>query len=110
MTGKHFEGAAINYNGDLALSWQTLWVGPLLADSHISSPKDVGDQLLPMLKRNRCLWKDQPAHFYADSGSSTGVYLNTIAAEGWRVKTLIKKLFLLPGRLSRGPRLVVASG
>src|SRR5512133_1897833 len=29
VSGKQFEGAAINYNGDLALSWQTLWVGPL---------------------------------------------------------------------------------
>jgi hypothetical protein len=83
LSGKHFEGAAINYNGDLALSWQTLWVGPLLADSHVGSPKDVSDQLLPMLERNRSLWRDQDAHFYADSGSSAGVYLNAIAAEGW---------------------------
>lgn len=83
VAGKHFEGAAINYNGDLALSWQTLWVGPLLADSHVGSPKDVSDQLLPMLARNRSLWQGAAAHFYADSGSSAGVYLNAIAAEGW---------------------------
>lgn len=38
--GRKFEGAALNYNGDLALSWQTLWVGPLLNDSHLSSPKE----------------------------------------------------------------------
>jgi hypothetical protein len=25
--GPSFEGAKVNYNGDLALSWQTLWVG-----------------------------------------------------------------------------------
>jgi hypothetical protein len=31
-------------------------VGPLLADSHLGSPKDVSDQLLPMLDRNRGLW------------------------------------------------------
>lgn len=83
VCGKQFEGAAINYNGDLALSWQTLWVGPLLADSHVGSPKDVSDQLLPMLERNRGLWRGVAAHFYADSGSSAGVYLNAIAAEGW---------------------------
>lgn len=83
VSGKHFEGAALNYNGDVALSWQTLWVGPLLTDSHVGSPKDVGDQLLPMLERNRSLWKGKPAHFYADSGSSAGVYLEAIAAEGW---------------------------
>jgi Transposase DDE domain group 1 len=83
VSGKKFEGAAINYNGDLALSWQTLWVGPLLCDSQVGSPKDVSDQLLPMLERNRALWQGVAAHFYADSGSSAGVYLNAIAAEGW---------------------------
>src|ERR1051326_4241167 len=83
VRGKQFEGAAINYNGDLALSWQTLWVGPFLCDSHLGSPKDVSDQLVPMLERNRSLWKGQPAHFYADSGSSAGAYLDAIADEGW---------------------------
>ena len=81
--GKHFEGAALNYAGEVALSWQTLWVGPLLTDSHVGSPKDVSDQLLPMLERNRGLWQGVPAHFYADSGSSAGNYLNAIAAQGW---------------------------
>jgi len=83
VQGKQFEGSAINYNGDLALSWQTLWVGPFLADSHIGSPKDVSDQLPSMLDRNRDLWRGHAAHFYADSGSSAGVYLNAIDAEGW---------------------------
>jgi hypothetical protein len=83
VSGQHFEGAAINFNGDLALSWETLWVGPLLTDSHLGRPGDVSDQLRPMLERNRSLWKDLKAHFYADSGSSTGMYLNAIAAEGW---------------------------
>jgi hypothetical protein len=83
VTGKCFEGADFNYNKQLALSWQTLWVGPLLADSHIGRPGDVSDQLLPMLERNRDLWQGKPAHFYADSGSSKGAYLNAIAAEGW---------------------------
>jgi hypothetical protein len=83
LNGKQFEGAAINYNGDLALSWQTLWVGPLLCDSHLGRPGEVSDQLLPMLERNRRLWQGTAAHFYADSGSSAGVYLDAIAAEGW---------------------------
>lgn len=83
VSGKQFEGAAINYNGDLALSWQTLWVGPFLADSHIGSPKDVSDQLPSMLDRNRDLWRGEAAHFYADSGSSAGAYLDAIHAEGW---------------------------
>jgi len=83
VSGKKFEGATLNYNSDVALSWQTLWVGPLLCDSHVGSPRDVSDQLLPMLERNRSLWKEKAAHFYADSGSSAGVHLDAIAAEGW---------------------------
>jgi len=83
VNGKQFEGAAINYNGDLALSWQTLWVGPLLCDSQLGRPGEVSGQLLPMLERNRELWRGVPAHFYADSGSSAGVYLDAIAGEGW---------------------------
>jgi hypothetical protein len=83
VSGKHFEGAAINYNGDLALSWQTLWVGPFLCDGQVGSPQDVSEQLLPMLERNRSFWRGQAAHFYADSGSSAGKYLDGIAAEGW---------------------------
>ena len=83
VCGKQFEGAAINYNGERALSWQTLWVGPLLTDSHLGRPGDVSDQLWPMLERNRTLWKGLQAHFYADSGSSAGAHLNAIAAEGW---------------------------
>jgi hypothetical protein len=83
VSGKQFEGAAINYNGDLALSWQTLWVGPLLCASHLGSPKDVSDQLPAMLERQRPLWQGHPAHFYADSGSSAGHYLDAIAAQGW---------------------------
>jgi hypothetical protein len=37
VNGQQFEGAAINYNGDLAFSWQTLRVGPLLCDSHVAT-------------------------------------------------------------------------
>jgi len=91
VSGKNFEGAAINYHGELALSWQTLWVGALLCDSHMASPKDVSDQLRPMLERNRFLWKGRAAHFYADSGSSAGVYLNAIAAEGWHYSVSYNK-------------------
>ena len=70
-------------NGDVALSWQTLWVGPLLTDTHVDRPTDVSDQLLPILERHRSLWKGRNAQFYADSGSSAGHYLNAIAAQGW---------------------------
>ena len=81
--GDHFEWAKTNYKGDKALSWQTLWVGPLLADCYLGSPGDVSSRLLEMLERNRRFWEGKDAHFYADSASSCGEYLEGIAAEGW---------------------------
>jgi len=83
VRGKQFEGAGINYNGDLALSWQTLWVGPFLCDSQLGSPGDVSSELVPMLARNRALWRGHAAHFYADSGSSAGGHLAALAQEGF---------------------------
>ena len=83
VSGKKFEGAKINYEGKLALSWQTLWLGSFLLDAHLGSPGDCSDQLAPMLENNRAQWKNHPAHFYADSGSSAGKYLEKIAGEGW---------------------------
>lgn len=69
VSGPSFEGAALNYEGDLALSWQVLLVGPLLAD-HIlgatsdtkESPtsdqagKDVSNRLVELLTTNAALW------------------------------------------------------
>jgi hypothetical protein len=82
VSGKQFEGARLNYNGEVALSWQTLWWGPLLADSVLGSPGDCSDQLPALLGANRRLWKGRRVHVYADSASSTGVYLEAIANEG----------------------------
>jgi hypothetical protein len=84
VTGKQFEGARVNYEGRLALSWQTLWLGPLALDAHLGSPGDCSDQLPGLLVANRGAWQGQAAHFYADSGSSAGHYLEAIAAEGWQ--------------------------
>ena len=64
-----FEGAAINYEGPRALSWQVLLVGPLLAD-HIQGAtsdtkeipasdqagKDVSNRLSELLTANAPLW------------------------------------------------------
>ena len=98
VTGKHFEGAALNYNGDAALSWPTLWVGPLLADSQLGSPGSVSDQLLPLLGRNRSLWQGHAAHCYADSGSRAGKHLAALDAEGWHDTVSCNKW---PGPLER---------
>ena len=92
VNGRKFEGAAINYNGDLALSWQTLWAGPFLCDAVLGTPadhkfaprsrshgEDVSAWLPAMLERCAPLGRDFVSHLYADSASSAGRYLECIA-------------------------------
>jgi hypothetical protein len=100
VSGKCFEGAKMNYEGHLALSWQTFFVGPLLADQVLGatsdtkeSPasdqagKDVSACLPELLEANRHLWQGQPNYLYADSASSAGKYLEQIedTFDAWSV-------------------------
>jgi len=100
VNGKSFEGAKINYEGKLALSWQTLWAGPLLADqvlgatsSSKESPRsedagqDVSNCLPELLQANVGLWKGRRGYLYTDSASSAGRYLELIEQtfEAWSV-------------------------
>lgn len=78
VSGRSFEGARINYEGNLALGWQTLWVGPFLADGVLGAEGDVSSQLRPLLESNQSLWKRAEAYLYADSGSSAGAHLQAI--------------------------------
>ena len=81
--GPSFEGAKINYNGDRALSWQTLWFGPFLLDGELGAPCDVSSALPAMLQRHRSFWKERPCDFLADSGSSSAEYLQAIDQAGF---------------------------
>ena len=83
VTGPSFQGAKINYNGQLALSWQTLWFGPFLLDGELGSPADVSGALPAMLDRNQSFWKERPSDFLADSGSSSAEYLQAIDQAGF---------------------------
>lgn len=83
LTGPSFEGAKINYNGDLALSWQTLWLGPFLLAGQLGSPSDVSGALPAMLESHRSRWKDRACDFLADSGSSAASYLQAIDQAGF---------------------------
>jgi len=91
VEGKHFQGAAINYEGRMALSWQVLMVGPFVADGVLGRPPqdkearasdkagaDVSGQLPGMLRDNRALWDKPGSYLYADSASSAGKYLEAI--------------------------------
>jgi hypothetical protein len=92
VSGDSFEGAAINYEGNRALSWQVLLVGPFLADHLLGATSetkespasdaagnDVSNRLPELLKANAHLWTKAASCLYADSASSAGKYLDTIA-------------------------------
>lgn len=81
--GPSFEGAEINYNGDRALSRQTLWFGPFLLEGELGSPGDVSSALPALLERHRHFWKERPCDFPAHSGSSSAECLQAVAAAGF---------------------------
>jgi hypothetical protein len=81
--GPSFEGAKINYNGQRALSWQTMWFGPFLLEGRLDSPGDVSAALPALLERHRHFWKERACDFLADSGSSSAEYLQAINAAGF---------------------------
>jgi len=83
--GKKIEGARLNYNGDLALSWQTLWAGPFLLDQELGGFGTVSECQKELIGEHRALWADTKSYFYADSGSSEGKLLtHTDESTFWR--------------------------
>ena len=81
--GPSFEGAKVNYNGELALSWQTFWFGPFLVGGELGAPGDVSAALPAMLRAHRPLWQNRACDFLADSGSSSAAYLQAIDQAGF---------------------------
>ena len=81
--GKRFEGARVNYNGDLALSWQTLWAGPLLLDQELGGFGDVAECQREFLDEHGGVWAGRKSHFYADSGSSDSRALAHLSGAGF---------------------------
>lgn len=83
VSGKHFEGARLNYEGNRALGWQTLWYGPWLLDGILDGAGDVSAHLPELLQAHQHRWAGRPSYCYADSGSSAGKYLNALGAAGF---------------------------
>jgi hypothetical protein len=87
--GKKFEKTAINYDGNLTYSWQTLWLNGkwILGGVLDSGNVDVSQHLRPLLLETKALWhpfaETGEAHFFADSGSSAGKYLTIVAQYNW---------------------------
>jgi hypothetical protein len=82
VQGHKFEGARVNYEGNRALGWQTLWLGPWLLDGILDGAGDVSEHLPELLQTHQGRWQGRPNYLYADSGSSAGKYLNQIAQAG----------------------------
>jgi hypothetical protein len=106
LFGRYFEGARTNYNGDTTLSWQTLWVGPFIADGILDEGSiDVSAHLPALLRDTERLWEDAAlmgqAHFYADSGSSAGKHLNAISPHRWSWSVSYNKWTDAVGRLAK---------
>lgn len=83
VDGHKFAGARRNYEGNRALSWQTLWYGPWLLDGILDGAGDVSEHLPVLLDEHQARWQGQPSYFYADSASSAGKYLNRIEQAGF---------------------------
>lgn len=78
VQGHKFEGARLNYDGNRALSWQTLWFGPWMLDGIFDGAADVSEHLRVLLDEHQHRWQGRANYFYADSGSSAGKFLNRI--------------------------------
>lgn len=81
--GRQIEGARVNYNGDLALSWQTLWAGPFLLDQELGSFATVAACQKELIGAHAALWESGQSYFFADSGSSEGELLTDAAEAGF---------------------------
>src|SRR5277367_1913490 len=62
--GPSFEGAKINYNGDLALSWQTLWVGRFWWGGSWARPPMSARRCLPCFTGARPFGRIGPVIFW----------------------------------------------
>ena len=83
VEGKRFEGARLNYEGERALSFQTLWVGPFVADAIFDGAADPSQHLGELLAANASLWQGKQGRFYADSASSAVKFLKPIDSAGF---------------------------
>jgi hypothetical protein len=83
VDGHHFEGARINYEGNRALGWQTLWYGSWLLDGILDGAGDVSEHLPVLLCEHQHRWEQRPSYLYADSGSSAGKFINRIEQAGF---------------------------
>ena len=95
LHGRKFEGAAYNYNKEMALGWQCMFVGPFLVEQRLGPGNEPVSSRLEGFMADACgFWKGSPNYFYADSGSSEGKYLDAVKAgfSRWSAAILIMEM------------------
>lgn len=101
VQGKYFEAARRNYEGNLALSWQILWVGPFVVDAILDGAGHVGQHLRELLAVHAKQWQGPSSYFYADSASSSAADLKLIGGAGFsRWSVSYNKWTKVPERLA----------
>jgi hypothetical protein len=83
VTGKQFEGARRNYEGNQALSWQVLWKGPFVLDQQLDGAGDVSEHLPIFLGEHAARWQGEQSYLYVDSASSGAKFVNAIDQAGF---------------------------
>ncbi len=83
VCGKKMEGARINYEGNLALSWQVLWKGPFVLDHQLEGAPEFSEHLPGLLVEHQHRWQGERSCFSVDSDSSGARYVNTIDQAGF---------------------------
>ncbi len=86
VRGSTFEGAAMNCEGDLSLSWPVLRTGPFVGDQRRQGKsrqrsgggKDVSSRRPELLEANAQFWPKESSCLYTDRASSAGKYLEAI--------------------------------
>ncbi len=110
VEGKCFEGARRNYEGNRAMSFQTLWVGPFVADAIFDGVADPSQHLGELLAANASLWQGTQGRFYADSASSAVKFLKQIEDGGvWQLERQLQQVDRKTGKAG-GPVAGVAMG
>jgi len=85
VDGRCFKGTAINYEGALSYSWQTLWVGPFLADGEWGpGSRDPSESLSSTLEATASLWEENSGCEAPTRAFSPRV---TLKLRPWRTET-----------------------
>jgi len=68
LSGSTFEGAAINYEGNLSLSWQVLLCGPFVADQILGATSNISARGASAITSGPARWNRRPRNCLRSPG------------------------------------------